>query len=86
MTGRAAAINAGAGEHGADRDNPEDLQDSKNAAGSPSVHAKLVLGHGMTVGRNRVAALMKAANLVGAHRRKRRGLTRQDKKAPPAPD
>lgn len=61
-------------------------KDSKDAAGSPSVHAELVLGHGMAVGRNRVAALMKAAGLVGVHRRKRRGLTKQDKKAPPAPD
>jgi putative transposase len=59
---------------------------SKKAAGSPSVHAELVLGHGMAVGKNRVAGLMKTAGLVGAHRRKRRCLTKQDKKAPPAPD
>lgn len=59
---------------------------SKKVAGSPSVHAELVLGHGMTVGKNRVAGLMKTAGLVGVHRRKRRCLTKQDKKAAPAPD
>lgn len=59
---------------------------SKKAAGSPRVHAELVLGHGMAVGKKRVAALMQAADLVGVHRRKRRCLTKQDKKAPPAPD
>ena len=60
--------------------------DSKQAYGSPRVHAELVLAQGLTVGVNRVAALMQTAELVGAHRRKRRGLTKQDKTAAPAPD
>jgi len=49
------------------------------------VHAELVLGHGVKVAKKRVAALMRNAELTGAHRR-RRGLTRQDTTAPPAPD
>ena len=51
--------------------------DSKKAYGSPRVHAELVLALGMTVGKKRVAALMQTADLVGAHRRKRRGMTRR---------
>lgn len=61
-------------------------KDSKDVYGSPRVHAELVAVHGMAVSPKRVAALMAAADLVGVHRRKRRGLTKQDKKAPPAPD
>jgi putative transposase len=38
------------------------------------------------VGRKRVARLMRAAGLVGCHRRRRRGLTRRDPQAAPAPD
>jgi putative transposase len=59
---------------------------SKESYGSPRVHAELVLGHGLAVSVNRVAALMRAADLVGVHRRKRRCLTKADKTAPPAPD
>lgn len=59
---------------------------SRAAYGSPRVHAALRLEHGLVVSEKRVAALMQAAGLVGVHRRKRRGLTKQDKKAPPAPD
>lgn len=54
--------------------------------GSPRVHAELVAVHGMAVSPKRVAALMAAADLVVVHRRKRRGLTKADKLAPPAPD
>jgi putative transposase len=61
-------------------------KDSNDVYGSPRVHAELVAVHGMAVSPKRVAALMAAADLVGVHRRKRRGLTKQDKKAPPAPD
>jgi len=60
--------------------------DSQQAYGSPRVHAELVLGHGVTVAKKRVAALMRSAELTGAHRRRRRGRTRQDTTAPPAPD
>jgi putative transposase len=59
---------------------------SKKNYGSPMIYAELVLEHGITVGKNRVAALMAAAGLVGTHRRKRRNLTKADKKAAPAPD
>ncbi|HEY5182343.1 MAG TPA: IS3 family transposase [Dermatophilaceae bacterium] len=61
-------------------------RDSNDVYGSPRVHAELVAVHGMAVSPKRVAALMAAAGLVGVHRRRRRGLTKQDKKAPPAPD
>jgi len=44
------------------------------------------LDHGLHVGRKRVARLMRAAGLVGCHRRRRRGLTRRDPQAAPAPD
>ena len=40
----------------------------------------------MQVGRKRVARLMRAAGLVGCHRRTGRGLTRRDPQAAPAPD
>ena len=40
----------------------------------------------MQVGRKRVARLMRVAGLVGCHRRRRRGLTRRDPQAAPAPD
>lgn len=61
-------------------------KDSNDVYGSPRVHAELAAVHGLAVSPKRVAALMAAADLVGVHRRKRRGLTKQDKKAPPAPD
>jgi transposase-like protein len=61
-------------------------KDSNDVYGSPRVHAELVAVHGMAVSPKRVAGLMAAADLVGVHRRKRRGLTKQDKLAPPAPD
>ena len=61
-------------------------KDSNDVYGSPRVHAEFVAVHGMAVSSKRVAALMAAADLEGVHRRKRRGLTKQDKKAPPAPD
>ena len=54
--------------------------------GSPRVHAELRLVHGLAVSPNRVAALMRTAQLSGVQRGKRRSLTRQDKLAPPAPD
>jgi putative transposase len=60
---------------------------SRQTYGSPRVHAELRLGHGMAVGRNRVARLMAAHGLVGVHRRRyRHGCTRQDPAATPFPD
>jgi putative transposase len=61
-------------------------QRSRGTYGAPRVHAELRLDHGMHVARKRVARLMRAAGLVGCHRRRRRGLTRRDPQASPAPD
>jgi putative transposase len=61
-------------------------QRSRGTYGAPRVHAELQLDHGVPVGRKRVARLMRTAGLVGCHRRRRRGLTRRDPQATPAPD
>ena len=61
-------------------------QRSRGTYGAPRVHAELRLDHGVRVGGKRVARLMHAAGLVGCHRRRRRGLTRRDPQAAPAPD
>jgi putative transposase len=61
-------------------------QRSRGTYGAPRVHAELRLDHGVHVGRKRVARLMRTAGLVGCHRRRRRGLTRRDPQAAPAPD
>jgi putative transposase len=60
--------------------------DSRGTYGAPRVHAELRQAHGIRVGRKRVARLMRSAGLVGCHRRGRRGLTRRDPAARPAPD
>jgi putative transposase len=60
--------------------------DARGLYGAPRVHAELRDGHGVRVGRKRVARLMRAAGLVGCHRRKARGLTRRDPAARAAPD
>jgi putative transposase len=59
---------------------------SRATYGAPRIHAELRLDHGICVGRKRVARLMRAAGLVGCHRRRPRGLTRRDPQAMPAPD
>lgn len=59
---------------------------SKGTYGAPRIHAELRLAHGIRVGRKRVARLMRAAGLQGAHRRRRRWTTRCDPQARPAPD
>jgi transposase InsO family protein len=43
-------------------------ESSRGVYGAPRVHAELALGHGMHVGRKRVARLMREANLAGASR------------------
>jgi putative transposase len=70
LTGRIRAIHA----------------DSRGTYGAPRVHAELRHGHGVRIGRKRVARLMQAAGLIGASRRRRRGLTKPDPAAAPAPD
>jgi putative transposase len=55
--------------------------------GSPRVQAELRAGHGLRVGRARVARLMRAAGLTGVtHQRRRRPSTIPDPHATPAAD
>jgi transposase InsO family protein len=59
---------------------------SRRCYGSPRVHAELRLGEGICCGRKRVERLMRAAGIVGIHRRRRRGCTHRDPDAAPADD
>jgi putative transposase len=59
---------------------------SRGTYGAPRVRAELADGHGVRCGRKRVARLMRAAGLVGCHRRRAARTTRRDAAAAPAPD
>ena len=60
--------------------------DNRAVYGAPRVHAELA-DSGVRVGRKRVARLMRAAGIVGCHRRKRSfSITTQDPKADAVPD
>ena len=59
---------------------------NRKVYGSPRIHTELA-DDGVHVGRKRVARLMRAADIVGCHRRKRSfSITKQDPKATAAPD
>jgi len=58
---------------------------SRETYGAPRIHAEL-RADGLCVGRKRVARLMRQAQLAGISRRRRKGLTRRNAKARPAPD
>lgn len=58
---------------------------SRHTYGVPRIHAEL-RRLGRAVNRKRVARVMRERGIQGAHRRRRRSLTRPDKKARPAPD
>src|SRR5690625_2869527 len=61
-------------------------RESRGTYGVPRIHAELTLGQGIRCSKNRVARLMRKAGLKGAHRRRRRGLTRRRPGATPQPD
>jgi putative transposase len=58
---------------------------SKGTYGAPRVHAELI-DEGRTIGRRRVARLMRSAGLFGVSKRKWCTTTVRDEKARPAPD
>jgi putative transposase len=60
-------------------------EQSRQTYGAPRVHAELV-AKGAICGRKRVARLMRAANIVGCHRRQSTGTTVREPAAPVAPD
>ena len=59
---------------------------SRDAYGSPSIHAELADDYGIRVGRKRVARLMRAAGLRGATLRRYVVTTQPDPRAPRAVD
>ncbi len=58
---------------------------SRETYGSPRVHAEM-RSLGISCGRRKVARLMRVAGLQGCMRGKKRGTTRRDPRAAPAPD
>ncbi len=60
-------------------------EQSRGTYGAPRIHAELQ-AQSIRCGRKRIARLMRAADLVGAQRRRYRGTTRQDREAAAAPD
>ncbi|WP_188959680.1 IS3 family transposase, partial [Modestobacter marinus] len=62
------------------------FDDNRRVYGAPRIHAELAEA-GVQVGRKRVARLMRQAEIVGCHRRKRSfSITQQDPRAEAAPD
>jgi len=60
-------------------------EQSRQTYGAPRIHAELA-GEGVRCGRKRVARLMRAAQIVGCHRRRSIVTTVREPSAPPAPD
>ena len=58
---------------------------SRGTYGAPRIHAEL-RAQGVRVGRKRVARLMRQAGLAGVSRRRKKGTTKRDPSAEPAPD
>ena len=71
---------------GVDRDDQHDPYDVRAALRCATCASRAVLSHDLTMSAYRVTALMPSARLAGAQHGKRRGLTRQDKVVPSAPD
>jgi len=62
------------------------FDNNRKVYGAPRIHAELAEA-GVQVGRKRIARLMRAAEIVGCHRRKRSfSITQQDPRAEAAPD
>lgn len=59
---------------------------SRGTYGAPRIQAELRHVHGLLVSRKRIARLLRLAGLAGRHLRRRRGLTKPDTTAVPAPD
>lgn len=60
-------------------------QTSHGTYGAPRIHAELAAS-GVPCGRKRVARLMRAAGIVGCHRRRRVVTTQRETRRAPAPD
>lgn len=60
-------------------------EESRQTYGAPRIHAELE-DEGQSVGKNRVARLMREAGIEGVSRRRRRGTTKRSPDTRPAPD
>ena len=60
--------------------------ESRGNYGAPRIHAELADDYNIRCSRKRVARLMRAAGLVGCHRRKKAWTTVRDDSQSPAPD
>ena len=61
-------------------------QMSRGTYGSPRVHAELRLGENIRCSRKRVERLMRQGQIVGLHKRRKKGTTRRDPDASPCED
>jgi len=61
-------------------------QMSRGTYGSPRVHAELRLGEDIRCSRKRVERLMRQGQIVGLHKRRKKGTTRRDPAASPSDD